>query len=95
MSCCIEDIPVVVPGSAEEQLCAICTLLHAAHARCRSNCFYAPPNGMPLAPSVITALEAKGYSVIPQNKYAVTWNGGTAVRGAMRRVYWIGVPGRK
>jgi hypothetical protein len=92
---CIEDIPVVVPGSAEEQMREICVLLHAAYDRHRSNCFYAPPDGLPLAPSIISALQAKGYSVIPQNKYRVTWNGGTAVRGAMRRVYWIGVPGRK
>ena len=45
-------------------------------------------------PEVRQMLIDKGYQVIEQPKYDLTWTDNGPVRGAMRLVYWIGVPGR-
>jgi hypothetical protein len=87
----LQSLPALIPGSAEQQASEIYALLSK-----NTKIFYRPLNDLPLNQSVKTLLESKGYTVMEQNKYHLTWTDDGPVRGAFkRRVYWIGVLGHR
>jgi len=87
----LQSLPALIPGSAEQQASEIYALLSKS-----PKIFYRPLNDLPLNPSVKTLLESKGYTVMEQNKYKLTWTDEGPLRGGLKRkVYWIGILGQR
>ena len=81
-------------GTASQQACDIFHLLEKSNQCCRKSTWYRVPGGGEIDPGVKRTLELKGYSVIDQSKYDLTWTREGPVRGTvLHRRYWIGVPG--
>ena len=89
----LKSLPTV--ENKELQAREVFTLLNNARSKGGLSAFYRPPDGAPLDPTVKSMVEQKGYKVIPQIKYDLTWTDNGPLRGASRVVYWFGIPGRR
>ena len=89
-------LETLVPVSEQdEQACEIFNLLNNAKNKCKckgkNNIFYRPPVGVIMFPDVKNLLIEKGYQVIEQPKYDLTWTDIGPVRGTRHLVYYIGI----